>query len=252
MSGGDLIAIGRRRAGLSQRSLARRLGVPQSTVARWEAGDHEPSLASVERALLVCDLGLTVGIANADDSYRGQIIGQLRLTPSERVSRLARRLAISPGEIARALAAEGVRYVLAGEVAGAVHGWPITLDAGQFLVVAEDEPGNLEAVERAAAALGGRRKEPDDPFGGFDARWSWRLPADQRLLVSVGPAGTGGYRDLLRDAITVTLCGLPVKVASLRDLIRLADASPRERERAFTPALWATLDQAREAERLVA
>jgi hypothetical protein len=35
----------------------------------------------------------------------------------------------------------------------------------------------------------------------------------------------------------------------LRDLIRLADASPRERERAFTPALWATLDQARLAER---
>jgi transcriptional regulator with XRE-family HTH domain len=252
MSGGDLIAIGRRRAGVSQRALARRLGVPQSTVGRWEAGDHEPSLASVQRALAACDLALTVGVGNADDSYRQQIAQQLALSPSDRVSRLARRLAIQPVEIVRALAAEGVRYVLAGEVAGAVPGWPITLDSGDFLVVPEDTPENLEAVDQAVARLGGSGRELDDPFGGFVARWTWQLQVGQRLIASVQPAGSRGYRDLLWGAEAVTLGDTRVHVASLRDLIRLADASPRERDRAFTPALWATLDEVRAAERRAA
>jgi transcriptional regulator with XRE-family HTH domain len=252
MSGGDLIAIARRRAGISQRTLAKRLGVPQSTVARWEAGAHEPSVATVERALLACGLALTVGITNADDSYLHQIAEQLALPPSERVERLAGRLAIAPADIAAALAAEEVRYVLAGEVAGAAHGWPITLDSGEFLLVPDDDAENLEAVDHAAAALGARGRESDDPFGGFDARRRWPLPGGQKLVMTVRPAGARGYRDLLRAAVPVTLSSASVLVASLRDLIRLADASPRERERAFTPALWATLDQARLAEHTAA
>lgn len=243
-----MIAIARRRARMSQRTLAQRLGVPQSTVARWEARDHEPSVATVERALSACGLALMVGIANDDGSYRHQIAKQLALTPCERVQRLGRRLPFAPADIAAALAAEEARYVLAGEVAGAAHGWPITLDGGEFLLVPDDDAENLEAVERAAAALGARAREADDPFGGFDARWRWSLLGGQELVMTVQPAGAGGYRDLLRDAEPVTLGGPPVLVASLRDLIRLADASPRERERAFTPALWATLDQTRLAE----
>ena len=57
------------------------MGLPQSTVARWEAGDHEPSLASVERALSACGLTLAVTVAIADDSYDHQIAQQLALTP---------------------------------------------------------------------------------------------------------------------------------------------------------------------------
>jgi transcriptional regulator with XRE-family HTH domain len=252
VKGGDLIAIARRRAGVSQRALAARLGVPQSTVARWEAGDHEPSVVTLERALSACGLALMLGIANADDSYRHQISEQLALAPSKRVERLGRGLPIAPADIARALAAEGVDYVLAGEIAGAARGWPVTLDNGEFLVVPDEEAESLEAVERAAATLGGGGRELDDPFGGFDARWVWSLPGGQQLVASVEPAGARGYRDLLRDAEAIALGGAPVLVASLRDLIRLADASPRERERAFTPALWATLDQTRGADRKAA
>lgn len=128
----------------------------------------------------------------------------------------------------------------------------ITLDRGEFLLVPDDHPENLQAVERAAGVLGARGRKLDDPFGGFDPRWRWSLPSGQQLVASVGPAGAHGYRDLLRDAEAVTLGAALVNVASLRDLIRLADASPRERERAFTPALWTTLDQTRLAERKAA
>jgi hypothetical protein len=223
--------------------------MPQSTVARWEAGDHEPSVPTVERALSACGLALMVGIVNVDESYHPQIAAQLAVTPSVRVERLGRRLPIAPADIAKALAAEGAQYVLAGEVAGAAHGWPVTLDSGEFLVVPNDVAENLEAVERAAVALGSGGSELDEPFGGFDRRRRWPLPGGQQLVTSVEPAGSPGYHDLLRDAESITLGDAPVPVASLRDLIRLADASPRERERAFTPALWATLDQTRLAGR---
>src|SRR5436305_2608842 len=130
MSGGDLIAIGRRRAGISQRLLAQRLGVPQSTVARWEAGDHEPSVATVARALSACGLALMVGIGNADDSYQHQIAQQLALAPSERVERLGRQLPVAPADIAAALAAEEVPYVPAGEPGAAAHDSTIPRGSG--------------------------------------------------------------------------------------------------------------------------
>jgi transcriptional regulator with XRE-family HTH domain len=248
----DLIAIGRRRAGISQRALALRMGLPQSTIARWEAGDHEPSLASVERALSACGLTLAVTVANADDSYASQIAQQLALTPDQRVSKLARLLPVKPGAVVRALADQGVRYVLAGEVAGAVHGWPITLDSGELLIVPEDEPGNRRSLEAAVETLGAHRPDLDDAFAGLDRRFIWPFRGSQRLVAAPRPAGSRGYRDLLRDATLVTLGGVEVQVASLRDLIRLADASPRERDRAFTAALWATLDQVRSQERRAA
>ena len=142
--------------------------------------------------------------------------------------------------------------MLAGEVAGAMRGWPITLDHGEFLIVPDDDPQTLEAIERAAATLGVDRQGVDDPYRGLDSRRQWTLPGNQRLVVSVQPAGSHGYRDLVRDSEPLSLGGALVQVGSLRDLIRLADASPRERERAFTPALWATLDQFRAAERAAA
>jgi transcriptional regulator with XRE-family HTH domain len=42
MDAKDLIVIARKRAGISQRELAERLGRPQATIARWEAGAREP------------------------------------------------------------------------------------------------------------------------------------------------------------------------------------------------------------------
>ncbi|WP_051914544.1 helix-turn-helix transcriptional regulator [Thermorudis peleae] len=52
----------RRRAelGLSQTELARRLGVSQPTVARWESGEHVPEIATLVR--LAETLGLHVAL----------------------------------------------------------------------------------------------------------------------------------------------------------------------------------------------
>jgi hypothetical protein len=60
------------------------------------------------------------------------------------------------------------------------------------------------------------------------------------------PAGTGGYRDLMRDADRMTIAVEPdcvVDVASLADVIRSKEASGREKDRAAIPLLRRTLDE---------
>jgi ribosome-binding protein aMBF1 (putative translation factor) len=61
--------IGYRAAhGLSQTALARRLGMHQSAVARLEAGDHEPSLATLAR--LAARLGIEFHIDITPDAFK--------------------------------------------------------------------------------------------------------------------------------------------------------------------------------------
>jgi len=136
-----------------------------------------------------------------------------------------------------------VRYVLIGEVAGAAHGWPITLARGEYLIVPEDAQRNLARLEEAAMALGAGERQIDDPYGGLDTAWRSTLHDGGSLVAGPRPAGTSGYRDLRRAARMIALEDAVVQLASLRDLIRIADASPRPERRAYLPALWATLEQ---------
>lgn len=52
--------------GLTQTALARQLGIKQPQVARLEAGDHEPSLATLAR--LANKLGITLRVDLTPDS----------------------------------------------------------------------------------------------------------------------------------------------------------------------------------------
>jgi ADP-ribose pyrophosphatase YjhB (NUDIX family) len=195
------------------------------------------------RALVqACGLELVVGLANGDDSYARDVAVRLRLTPAERVRTLAAPGAPDPLAIAAVLADMEVRYVLVGDVAGAVHGWPITLARGEYLLVPEDGPRNLERLQAAAKALGGGARELEDPFAGQDVTIRWSLPGGS-LAASIRLSGTRGYRDLQRACRPVALEQTVVQIAALRDLIRVADASPRQERRIFLPALWATLEQ---------
>jgi len=48
----------RRRAGFTQRELAERAGVPQSTIARIEAGAVDPRVSTLRNLLRACDTDL--------------------------------------------------------------------------------------------------------------------------------------------------------------------------------------------------
>ena len=58
--GPGLVRRARRAADLSQRDLAARVGVSQSTVARWETGQSSPTLYLVEQMLALSGLRLTL------------------------------------------------------------------------------------------------------------------------------------------------------------------------------------------------
>ena len=83
----------RRRAGLTQRELARRTGVPQSTVARIERGQTDPRASTLNTLLIGCGGSMTVGGWRAE-AGRGMSERALRYLP-EMTRRIADRFAPS-------------------------------------------------------------------------------------------------------------------------------------------------------------
>jgi transcriptional regulator with XRE-family HTH domain len=76
-------------AGISQRELARRAGVPQSTVGRIEAGLLDPRIGTVERLLRACGMELSVVPRPGVGVDRTQLRERLGLTPRQRIEAAA-------------------------------------------------------------------------------------------------------------------------------------------------------------------
>ncbi|HEV2757200.1 MAG TPA: helix-turn-helix transcriptional regulator [Actinomycetota bacterium] len=87
MTGAEVIRRARRRAGISQAELARRLGTKQPVVARWERGAQAPTLESVARAVAACGLRLDVSIEDADAGEEALLREWAKLSPEERLRR---------------------------------------------------------------------------------------------------------------------------------------------------------------------
>ena len=215
----DVIVIVRRRAGLTQQELGGRLGTSQVTVARWESGATEPKFQTVQEVVAACELDLTLGLATADEgSWTALIHEQLAREPAERVRHLSgdRFDRVAALELVGAV---GLRAVVVGEVAGALHGWPLILsDEGTLDLVVHPEDRELAEETVLAAAV-----EPD------------------RIRLLDTPPGTYGFADLERAAIEVTIGGSAVGVAGLVDLLRIALTDPAPYSQRFALALDATL-----------
>ena len=85
MSTARLVRYSRRKAGLTQRQLAARAGVPQPTVARIESGVVSPRLETVDRLLAHCGVRLVVEQRSGQGVDRTGIRELLQLTPTERL-----------------------------------------------------------------------------------------------------------------------------------------------------------------------
>lgn len=259
MLSASLIVEARRRAGLSQRALAKELGIAQPGIARLESGREQPSLERLRAIVAACGLQLTIGVEPADDSYDAPIRRALQLTPAQRLARRLRTAernraarafaqgAPAPGPLdvvgaLRAVAAAGGRFVVVGEIAETLHGSPIVASSGTVTIV--PRPG--DRVRLVGPLLAGRGVALDEPSAAHvDAAEHWQLQAfGVELAIVPAPAGTAGYADLARDAQPIALAeDLTVEVASLVDLVRIAQAAPLDApERARAIALRRTLE----------
>jgi transcriptional regulator with XRE-family HTH domain len=256
----SLIIEARRRAGLSQRELALRLGKRQAEIARWERGHVLPSLERVREVVAACGLELTCGLATADDSYDQPILAALALPAHERLARgvaaadRARRArALATGApapapldvtgVLRSLTAARVLHVLAGEIAEVLRGSPLMPTAGVITIV--PRAGERARLDRALAAVDGRSvSEPSTVAVDVPERWALAGHGVE-LVIAQAPAGSHGYEDLRRDATTIGIDeGVDVLVASTIDLVRLAEASREVHDQARVPALRRTLELA--------
>jgi hypothetical protein len=118
--------------------------------------------------------------------------------------------------------------------------------------VPDPEYGNLARLSKTLAALEARIRT-SDAAGGITFQHDaasllraeiWNLQTRYGDLdLVMRPAGTSGYEDLDRDAQTVKLGRVQVRIASLADVIRSKEAAGREKDRATLPALRRLLDE---------
>jgi predicted transcriptional regulator len=75
----------RKRAGLTQRQLAEKTGVPQSTIGRIEAGIVDPRVRTLSRLIRACRFDLEVEPLLGEGVDRTLIQQMLKMSPAQRV-----------------------------------------------------------------------------------------------------------------------------------------------------------------------
>jgi predicted transcriptional regulator len=84
---GPALRYARKKAGLSQRDLARKVGMPQSTIGRIEAGLVDPQVGTLSRLIRACGFDLEVAPRLGVGVDRTQIRKCLAVSPAERIAR---------------------------------------------------------------------------------------------------------------------------------------------------------------------
>jgi hypothetical protein len=158
-----------------------------------------------------------------------------------------------PAPIVAALLARDVSFVVIGGFAARLHGSPLLTQ--DIDVTPEMSAQNLERLSAALRDLDARVRHPDVPEGlafAHDATSlagsvCWNLTTRYGdLALSFSPAGTDGYPDVARRAVTVVVSGVPIPVASLEDIVRSKNAANRDKDRRALPVLRELLAQQRE------
>ena len=149
-----------------------------------------------------------------------------------------------PEKVMAVLAEHQVRCVYIGGAAAILQGSPLPTE--DVDIVPEDERENWSRLSAALKELDAnvRAVELDEPLP-FDhdgdslaASRIWSLTTKYGDLdITQMPAGTQGYEDLKRDAVSMTVLGVHIQVASLADIVRSKEAAGRDKDRRALPVL---------------
>jgi hypothetical protein len=157
-------------------------------------------------------------------------------------------LEFDPRPALEALSAHGVLFVLIGGLAATLHGSPSI--TGDVDICYARDMRNLARLADALTELGAtlRGSPPDVPFlvdaetlaRGDHFTFATRAGSVDCLGT---PAGTSGFDELNKTAVSMDLGGLSVRVASIEDLIRMKLAAGRPKDRAEAEILGALRDE---------
>jgi hypothetical protein len=157
---------------------------------------------------------------------------------------------LDPETLFRVLDAQAVDYVLIGGLAANLHGSPlVTNDAD---ICPRRTPENLQRLALALCDLDARIRttaEPDGLAFACDAEFLERIQMVNMQTragefdISFEPAAFPGYDELAGRATTMEIFGVPVKVASLRDIITSKETANRTKDRGALPHLYALEDE---------
>lgn len=151
-----------------------------------------------------------------------------------------------PEKILDALNQHGVRYVLIGGLAAAMHGSATpTFDVDIIPATTED---NLERLSAALTTLEARVRVdgvPDGlPFTHDATSLAGMLMLNLvtrygDLDIASQPAGVTRYEDWASNASSIVALGVAVQVADLGDIVRSKEAAGRDKDKAQLPLLRA-------------
>jgi transcriptional regulator with XRE-family HTH domain len=242
----DVIRIARDQAGLTQQQLAARSGRPRETIARWESGVQIPSLEAVSALVADCDLDLVLRLTKRDTTLLERVREQLALPMSKRLRRLLPSDSLA--DTKRALLWLGTARtptIVVGQLGAVLLGAPQRPETSRVEFVSADPV----ATDQELRGTDLTPIDADDRWRSEDIREPWKLPKGGMLALARNLPGTKDYPDLKRSASQVTVdANTTVLIAHPKDLLRMAEASPRESERARVPGLQALLEATSEQE----
>lgn len=131
------------------------------------------------------------------------------------------------------IAVAGVLGLVIGEVAGALHGWPLVLGSPTIEVC-----GRVDAMRYRLRQMGTRETRSGRHI----------VSGGVSVAIDEAPAGTAGEADLARNRVALETPAGAIEAAGLIDLLRIADASDARTARRDSLALQAVLDVQRERE----
>ena len=163
---------------------------------------------------------------------------------------------LRPTEIFATLAEHRVRYVVIGGLAAVLHGSPtVTADAD---ICADRSPENLQRLSAALRDLHARIRSVSEPDG-VPFKPDVALLGRMKVLnlstdlgdldLAFEPAAFTGYEELVQHAVTVSVAGVAVAVASLDDVIRSKEVADRPKDHATLPVLYGLRDEIAESAR---
>lgn len=162
-------------------------------------------------------------------------------------------MTFDPREICRELNSHGVKYVVIGGFAAAVHGSPLPTE--DIDIVPAGDEDNLERLGRALAAIGARIRTATGPIATrLDGPFLAAMPVMLNLTTAYGdldltfrPAGPlHNFSEWSAGAGQTDIAiGVPILVAALDDVIASKQAAGREKDERALPYLESLRDELR-------